>query len=684
MLYLDLETFCELDLRAVGLDRYSSHPSNRILMCAYSEDEEQGQRIWQEGEYREPLEKLIRKHTCVPWNAGFERAELARVWNLRPPRWIDAMVLARYAGLPAPLKDCNRVPFFASESVTTKETALINKFCKPQKDGSVRNAQTDPEDWALFCDYCKRDVADTRLIYKWLLAHFDMPERVCKAWLLDQEINKRGMPVDLPYFYNANIEADRLQALARQQLTELTGLANANSPAQLLKWVSERGYPYNGLAKELVKKGIEEMEDGEGKTALILRLAGAKASIKKLPKILSTVGIGSRLRDQYAFWKAHTGRWAGKGAQLQNMKAPRTKEEKARVAVVVRALEVGEPVSSLDDLSLGLRPGIKAPKGKKVVLADFKSVENRDLAWISGCETMMQIYRDGRDPYIDFASRMENIPYEEVTAEMRQTAKPGTLGCGFGLGGGQLIRMGKCPAPCKHASQVKLDTPEGIYDCPSCHARTFKVGPVQKTGLWRYAEMMGVPLTQDEARKQVNEFRDSFMDVCNFWIALENSFAECTITRRKQFIKSSLGPKLEFIYRDPALRIVLPSGHEMPYCSPYASWGRNANGYKTLTLAFEGVRGNTWGRQTTYGGKLCENVVQAIAADLLMDALGRVDADKSFEIVGHTHDEIITLADEQDAGALKRLEGYMSMTEPWAEGLIMAADGYEGKRYAKG
>lgn len=693
MLYLDLETFSELDLKAVALDRYSSHPSTRILMCAYCVDDGAMQ-FWQEGEDPEPLKKLIRENHCIAWNVSFERALLARVWGTRAKAWTDAMVLARYASLPAGLKECNKVPFFSSDAVTTKETLLINKFCKPGKAPKsidwdvtlpfIRNRETDPEDWAAFCDYCRRDVFDTRLIYKWLLAHFDMPGRVYKTWLLDQEINKRGMPVDLPFFYNAKVEADRLTALAHAQLKEVTGLENPNSPAQLLKWVVERGYPFNSLGKELVKKGVDMLPDGEAKAALQLRLAAAKSSLKKLPKILITTGSGSRLRDQYAFYKAHTGRWAGRGAQLQNLKAARTKDEKKAIEPVVRALEAGEQVDSLDNLSLALRPGIKAPKGKKVVLADFKSVENRALMWISGCESGLQVYLDGKDPYVDFASRMESIPYEEVTAEMRQMAKPGTLGCGFGLGGGKLVRRGRCYAKgCGYAKDVKLDSSEGVFDCPKCFARQFKIGPIQKTGLWRYAEMMGVDLSQEEAAKQVNEFRMAFMDVCNFWTALEDTFAKCTLTRREQFVQSSLGPKLLLKYKDPALRIVLPSGRELVYVNPYAKWSFNVNGFKTLNLGFDGVHGNSWGRCTTYGGRLCENVTQALGVDLLMDALHRVAADKDFEIIGHTHDEIITLADVNDTTAKARLEGFMSAVDPWGKGLPMAADGFEGARYIK-
>lgn len=416
----------------------------------------------------------------------------------------------------------------------------------------------------------------------------------------------------------------------------------------------------------------------EARQALTLRLEGAKSSLKKLPKIIEQISPDHRLREQYRYYGAHTGRWSGKGAQLQNLKAARTKDEKKMVGTVIAALEAGQPVANLDALSLSLRPLITAPKGKKVVLADFKSVENRVLAWASGCESMMDVYKAGRDPYIDFASRMEDIPYEEVSAEMRQRAKPGTLGCGFGLGGGQLVR--KCKCVCKNFWTVGPD--KEYADCPRCHARV-KTGLVEKTGLWRYAEMMGVNISQDEAHAQVNEFRTSFMDVANFWYYLEEAYAACVLTRREQKVDSSLGCKIRFKYKDPALRIVLPSGRELVYPSPFAHKGRNDRGFQSLSIGFDGMKGKTWLRQTTYGGRLCENVVQAIALDLLVDAMIRTEDDPSFEIVGHTHDEIITLADEKDEGAKPRLEAHMSAIDPWAVGLPMAADGFEGKRYVK-
>lgn len=423
--------------------------------------------------------------------------------------------------------------------------------------------------------------------------------------------------------------------------------------------------------------------------ALTLRLAGAKSSIKKLPKIIEQISPDHRLREQYRFYGAHTGRWSGKGAQLQNLKAARTKDEKKMVGEVIAALEAGQPVENLDALSLSLRPLITAPKGKKVVIADFKSVENRVLMWTSGCEAGMQVYLDGKDPYIDFASRMEDIPYEEVSAEMRQRAKPGTLGCGFGLGGGQLVRKCRCNGSlfdknaCRYFWVVKAEV-TGPLTCPKCGREGISPGLPEKTGLWRYAEMMGVDLSQKDAQRQVEEFRQAFSEIAEFWYFLEEAFAACVLTRREQRVNSSLGSKITFRYKDPALRIVLPSGRELVYPSPFAHKGRNARGFQSLSIGFEGLKGKSWVRQTTYGGKVCENVVQAIALDLLVDALFRIEADTRFEIVGHTHDEAICLADENDTGAKERLEGYMSAVEPWACGLPMAADGFEGRRYVKG
>ena len=258
-LFPDLETYCDLDIKRVSLDRYASHKSTRILMCAFAFDDGPVE-LWQEGDSPASLAALqrdMRTHINVPWNAGFEKNLTRRVWKLFPLEWRDAMVDALYAGLPGGLKDCNRVPYFASEAETSKESLLINKFCKPH-EGVVHNHETDPEDWEAFCTYCKADVHDTRFIFQWLQARFNWPERERHAWLIDQAINERGMPMDRALTYKAWDQAQRLQLRENDRLKELTGLDNPNSGAQLLPWLAARGYPYTSLSKELVKKALTE------------------------------------------------------------------------------------------------------------------------------------------------------------------------------------------------------------------------------------------------------------------------------------------------------------------------------------------------------------------------------------------------------------------------------------------
>ncbi len=265
MLFLDLETYSDLDIKKTSLDRYASHPSTRILMCAYAGDSGPVE-LWEDADGPDALRALqsrMAAETCIAWNVGFERNLTRRVWKLTGLNWRDAMVDALYAGLPAGLKDCNRVPFFANESETSKETLLINKFCKPSKSGAPHDRETDPEDWTAFCEYCKADVHDTRLIFQWLTKHYTTPDRVMSAWAIDQRINERGMPVDRLLTFRAWEEAQRLQAKAYEDLKALTALENPNSPAQLLRWLRERGYPYTSLGKELVKKALNEEPDGD-------------------------------------------------------------------------------------------------------------------------------------------------------------------------------------------------------------------------------------------------------------------------------------------------------------------------------------------------------------------------------------------------------------------------------------
>jgi DNA polymerase bacteriophage-type len=263
-LFPDYETFSALDIKHVSTDRYAAHGSTRALMCAFAFDAGPVE-LWQEGESGlDALKRDLQTHVVVPWNASFEKAISKHVWKLSGITWRDAMVASLYAGFPAGLKDCVKLPFFKNEAESTKEALLINKFCKPQKDGGTKNKETDPEDWDAFCDYCRRDVQGTRVVWQWLQELIPTPEDIWKQWEIDQRINERGMPIDRMLTYRAWEEAQRLQIREAGRLKELTGLDNPNSTAQLLPWLRERGYPYTSLGKELVQKALDEEPDGEG------------------------------------------------------------------------------------------------------------------------------------------------------------------------------------------------------------------------------------------------------------------------------------------------------------------------------------------------------------------------------------------------------------------------------------
>ena len=262
-LFPDFETYNALDIRRVSMDRYARHSSLRVLMCAFAFDDGPVE-IWQEGETGlEGLKRDLRTYVVVPWHTTFERNISQYGLGVTDVKWRDCMIASLYAGFPAGLKDCVKLPFFKGEAESTKEALLINKFCKPQANGTVRNRETDPEDWALFCDYCKRDVQGTRVVWQWIQSRIPTPERIWREWEIDQRINQRGTPMDRRLTERGWTEAQRLQAREAQRLKELTGLDNPNSGAQLLQWLKPEGYPYTSLGKELVLKALKEDPDGD-------------------------------------------------------------------------------------------------------------------------------------------------------------------------------------------------------------------------------------------------------------------------------------------------------------------------------------------------------------------------------------------------------------------------------------
>jgi DNA polymerase len=658
MLYIDLEVFSEIDLTTAPLDVYANDPSTKIIVACMAFDAGPVVEFSDETGI-ESFMAVLRgyKGNLCAWNIGYERTVLAGQGFKTPlDRWYDTMVHARYVGLPGGLKQCCKVDFLGvpASAVTKSETLLINKFCKPGKPvealkGWYAIANSDEshperkarggtsEEFAVFVDYCRKDVESLRYLDKYLRAKYPFPDSERKVWLLDQEINERGLPIDIKTATHAAAETVRLTGEAYAELKRLTSLDNPNSVQQLLPWLKERGYPYDSLGKEYVQQAREHggaTIQLEGLQVLDLRLSAAKSSVKKFAAIVAGTSPDGRLRNQFRYYGAHTGRWSGRGAQPQNL--PRTPTDPDILAEVINMANV----KSLDQLSTCIRPMIAAGPGKKLVWADLSAIENCALAWLSGCEAMLDIYREGKDPYKDFATRLYGIPYEKVSKAQRGICKPAVLGCGYGLGPGMERQMAN--------------------------------GQTQFTGLRKYAESMGVELSAADSRRMVSTFRDSFYEVVDYWGYLQQAFYAAAKSKKRQQVGAVvLGWASDAVY------IELPSGRRIHYLNPKV-W----KGEKGLEIRFDGLRNGQWWTVTTWGGSLCENVVQAFARDVLVTGMLRAEK-AGMTIVGHCHDEIICETPRNCGLAEEALAFCMSASTPWAPGLPLKAEGFEGPRYLK-
>jgi DNA polymerase len=294
----------------------------------------------------------------------------------------------------------------------------------------------------------------------------------------------------------------------------------------------------------------------------------------------------------------------------------------------------------LDGLATCLRPCIRAPKGKKLVVADLNAIEVRVLMWLSGCNEGLQVFKDGLCPYKDFATEFYGIGYDTVTKVQRNICKPPVLGCGYGLGPGQ--------------------------------EREMQNGQKTKTGLWAYAASMGVQLTQTDTKRMVSLYRGKYSEVVYYWNYLEDAFLAAYKTKKRQQVGA-----IYFEATPEAVKILLPSGRYIHYLNPHAYKG--AEGVK---ISFDGLRMGGWGRQSTWGGRLTENVVQAVARDVLAEGMLRAEA-AGLTIVGHVHDELIVETKPMGIRPLEFLEAAMSDPIDWAPGLPLAAEGAEMEFYAK-
>lgn len=641
-LSIDIETFSDIDLIKCGVYKYADSPAFEILLFAYSIDDGEINIIdlVNGEELPEEIAEAIKSDTVIKtaFNAQFERVCLSKHLGilLDPSSWYCTAVQAAELLLPSSLADVGAALGLERQKMTEGKE-LIKYFCvscKPTKSngGRTRNMPGDaPEKWALFKEYCKRDVDVERQIAK-KLEMYPISESEHRLYVLDQRINDRGVLVDLSLAQQA-IKINSIQtAVATEQAYTLTGLENPNSVAQLKAWLTENGVEIESLSKKAVAALADET-DGDIQEMLHLRLLMSKTSVKKYEAVMRSVCKDNRVRGMMRFCGAsRTGRWSGNILQPQNLPQNHLPDlTLARDIVKDGDFEMlNMTFGNVPNVLSELIRTVLIPKSKyRFIVADFSAIEARVLSWLAGEQWRLDTFRNGGDIYCASASQMFRVPVEKhgVNGHLRQKGKISELACGYGGSVGALKNMG--------------------------------------------AVEMGVP--EDELQGLINDWRNANPHIVKLWTEVGNTAMKAI--KEKTIV--SLG-KLVFMYERGILFIRLPSGRRLSYIKPRI--GTNRFGGDSITYMGVGAS-KKWERLETFGGKLVENIVQAIARDLLASAMMNV-ANAGYDIVFHVHDEIIAEVPDGQ-GSVDEMCMLMSINPDWADGIPLIADGYECEYYRK-
>lgn len=650
-LSLDLETYSSVDLGKSSVYRYVESPDFDILLLGYCADGGEVQVVdLAQGEQipTEVIDALTDECVCKwAFNAQFERVCLSR-WlrrngyplrneryaasddpcmaYLNPAGWHCTMVWSAYLGLPLSLKDVGAALGLDKQKLTEGKE-LIRYFCVPGKDGTRRMPASAPEKWTTFRAYNLRDV-ETEMSIQDRLRKYPVPQEVWAQYHLDQQINDRGIGVDRTLVRGAIDIDERSREELTARLQELTMLDNPNSVQQMKDWLAANGLQTDTLGKkqvaELLKTAPEPL-----KSVLVLRQQLAKSSVKKYQAMENAVCADGRVRGCFQFYGARTGRWAGRNIQLQNLPQNRMPDlEQARSLVragdydSVRLLYDSTP----DVLSQLIRTALIPSPGKTFFVSDFSAIEARVIAWLAGEQWRQQVFAEGKDIYCASASQMFGVPVEKhgVNGHLRQKGKIAELALGYGGSVGALKAMG--------------------------------------------AIEMG--LKEDELKPLVDAWRTANPMIVKLWWEVDRA-----VTRAVSDKTATETHSIRFTCQSGMLFITLPSGRRLAYVRPRI--GENQFGGSAITYMGTNAA-KQWARLESYGPKFVENIVQAISRDILCYAM---QALRDCAIVAHVHDEVIL---EADPGmSLEAVCERMGRTPPWAQGLLLRADGYATPFYKK-
>lgn len=637
---IDLETYSSVDLGKSGVYKYAESEDFEILLFAYSLNDQEVQVIdLASGEIiPEEILSSLSNESIEKWafNANFERVCLSRFLGkrLKPQGWYCTMIWSAYLGLPLSLEKVGEVLKLDKQKMNEGK-ALIRYFsipCKPTKTNGMRTRNLphhDLEKWSTFKEYNQRDV-ETEMAIKKKLSAFPMPHSEWENYWIDQNINDRGILID-EVLVNSAIKFDEiLREENMDRAIELTGLENPNSPLQLKEWLNKKGLEIDSLAKKDVESALKNAE-GDIKEVLELRQELSKSSVRKYDAMKNVKGKDNRARGLIQFYGANrTGRYSGRLIQVQNLRRNNLKDlELARSLVKNRDYETMEILyeSPSDILSQLIRTAFIPKESTRFIISDFSAIEARVLAWLAGEQWVLDAFENGEDIYCRTASRMFGVQVEKhgINGHLRQKGKIATLACGYQGALGALKAMG------------------GIE--------------------------MG--LSEDELQSIVDSWREANPNIVSLWWDIDSVVKRVVKTRTEEEYKN-----LVISYEKGILFIELPSKRRLAY--PKAKIGMNRFGGESIV--YEGiVVGNKWDKIESYGGKFVENIVQAIARDILAEAMMRLEK-KGFNIVMHIHDEVVI---ESDSSSIEEVNQIMSVVPEWADGLILDADGFESEFYKK-
>lgn len=655
--HLDFETYSECPLKKTGGYRYARHHTTEVLIASYwlpgMDPTLDDPRVWLPRTEPVPAELLAAvRDTRVAFyahNAQFERAVWR--WALRRmhpsvpdipvERWRCTAAMAAASGLPRTLDGA--LTALGTGVVKNPEGArLIKVFCVPRKptkkDPRTRILPEDaPAEFRRFIRYCQDDVRGEMELHAYLP---ELHPREQAFFHLDMRMNERGLPIDLPLVQTTRRVLTVLEERLAAEVTALTGGIRATQRDKMLGFFADKGFSLENLQAQTVRDVLAQVPDmaPELKRLLALRIEASKASTKKLDSmIICSDPDDWVVQGGFLFHGAHTGRYAGRLVQPQNFIRGNLKDHQQ--ATVFGLLALGDPDVMamlyewpIDTISQCMRGFIKAPDGHWFVVVDYTAIEARVLAWVANETRVLQAYRDGVDVYKLMASRLFSVAVAEVSGEQRRLGKNLVLGCGYSLGGPRFVE---------------------------------------------YCAGMGQEVEPDFALMAVKMYREDHPNIVKLWRDVEQAAVQAI---RNPGSTHEAGRCL-FYMRDTWLCIQLPSRRELRYYRPKATpterWGKPAH-----QISFASDYHGKPVRESTYGGKLVENIVQGIARDVMREGMFNAE-EAGYPVVGTVHDELLTLT-PHGQGSAKELEGIVCRPAPWMRGIPLGAEGFECVRYRKG